>query len=182
MLGTEYSTASRLRRPGVWTWLVEVLIGATTSVAAADPDAWRSEWSKTDFSKHSIDYAEILSGGPPKDGIPAIDNPKFVPLAKVSGLAETKPVVGVTVNGVSRAYPLRILMYHEIVNDTLGEVPVTVTYYPLCNSSIVFDRRLDGRVLDFGTRASCATRTSSSTTARRRAGGSSSWARRSPAR
>ena len=150
MLGTNNSTASRLRR-GVWAWSVAVLIGATASAQAANPDAWRSEWSRTDFSKHSIDYAEILSGGPPKDGIPAIDNPKFVALSDVSGLSETEPVVGVTVNGASRAYPLRILMYHEIVNDTLGGVPVTVTYCPLCNSSIVFDRRLDGRVLDFGT-------------------------------
>jgi len=131
---------------------VAVLIGATyASVAAANPDAWRSEWSRTDFSKYSIDYAEILSGGPPKDGIPAIDKPKFVLLGDVSDLAETEPVVGVTVNGAIRAYPLRILMYHEIVNDSLGGVPITVTYCPLCNSSIVFDRRLDGRVLDFGT-------------------------------
>ncbi len=151
MLGIDTSTGSRLR-PGVWAWFVALLIGATyASAAAANPDAWRSEWSRTDFSKYSIDYAEILSGGPPKDGIPAIDKPKFVPLAEVSDLAETEPVVGVTVNGVSRAYPLRILMYHEIVNDTLGGIPVTVTYCPLCNSSIVFDRRLDGRVLDFGT-------------------------------
>ena len=154
MLETNPSTATRSRRPwpGVWTWLIVVLVGAATaSAAAANPDAWRHEWPRTDFSKHSVDYGEIFSGGPPKDGIPAIDNPKFVALGEVSGLAETEPVVGVTVNGVSRAYPLRILMYHEIVNDTLGGVPVTVTYCPLCNSSIVFDRRLAGRVLDFGT-------------------------------
>ena len=153
MLGTEISTAYRHWRPrsGVWTWLVAVVIGATASAAAANPQSWRHEWSRTDFTKHSIDYAEILSGGPPKDGIPSIDDPKFVTLDEISGLAETEPVVGVTINGVSRAYPLRILMWHEIVNDTLGGVPVTVTYCPLCNSSIVFDRRLDGRVLDFGT-------------------------------
>ncbi len=152
MLGTRTSIAARLRHPGFWTWLVAVLIAAATvSTAAANPRSWSYEWSRTDFSKHSIDYAEILSGGPPKDGIPAIDNPKFVPPGEVSDLAETEPVVGVTINGVSRAYPLRILMYHEIVNDTLGGVPVTVTYCPLCNSSIVFERRLDGRLLDFGT-------------------------------
>ncbi|MDP6882701.1 MAG: DUF3179 domain-containing protein [Rhodospirillales bacterium] len=152
MLETQLSAATRFLRTGIRTWLVAVLImAAIVSTAAANPETWRYVWSRTDFSKHSIDYSEIFSGGVRKDGIPAIDDPKFVPIGQVSGLAETEPVVGVTVNGVSRAYPLRILMYHEIANDTLGGVPITVTYCPLCNSSIVFDRRLDGRVFDFGT-------------------------------
>jgi len=119
--------------------------------ASANPLAWDSEWPKTDFSKRSIDLKEILSGGPPKDGIPSIDRPKFVSVAEAKELTGTDPVIGLVINGDARAYPLRILTWHEIVNDTVGGVPVTVTFCPLCNSSIAFDRRLDGRVLDFGT-------------------------------
>lgn len=119
--------------------------------AAQSADRWRSEWPNTDFSLHSIDFDEILSGGPPKDGIPSIDNPKFVPVAAVDNLAPTEPVIGLVVGGEARAYPLRILTWHEIVNDVIGDKPVTVTYCPLCNSAIVFDRTLDGEVLEFGT-------------------------------
>ena len=124
---------------------------ALPAAAGANPMFWAGEWPNTDFSRHSVDLAEIMSGGPPKDGIPSIDDPRFVPVSEVTDLADTEPVIGVTVNGEARAYPLGILTRHEIVNDTIGGVPVTVTYCPLCNSSIVFDRRVDGRVLDFGT-------------------------------
>ncbi len=113
--------------------------------------SWKLEWPKTNFGKTSVDLDEIQSGGPPKDGIPSIDNPKFIPVAKVKDLADSEPVVGLVINGKARAYPLRVLTWHEIVNDGLGGVPVTVTYCPLCNSAIAFDRRLDGKVLDFGT-------------------------------
>ena len=119
--------------------------------AMANPGIWKAEWPKTDFAKTSVAFSEIMSGGPPKDGIPSIDDPKFVPLAEAGDLADTEPVIGVKIGGDARAYPLRILIWHEIVNDTVGGTPVSVTYCPLCNSAIVFDRRLDGRVLDFGT-------------------------------
>ncbi len=121
--------------------------------AAADPKSWKHEWPKTDFSKHSVAFSEIFSGGPPKDGIPAIDAPVFASAeaAAKQGLAETEPVIAVAINGDVRAYPLRVLMWHEIVNDTVGGVPVAVTFCPLCNSAIVFDRRLEGKVYDFGT-------------------------------
>ncbi len=120
---------------------------------AQTPQAWRFEWSKTDFNKTSIDLGEIISGGPSKDGIPSIDAPRFIAASKVShqDLGPTEPVIGVVINGKARAYPLRILTWHEIVNDELAGVPITVTFCPLCNSAIVFDRRLNGRVLDFGT-------------------------------
>ncbi len=124
---------------------------ALPAAAGANPMMWAGEWPNTDFSRHSVDLAEIMSGGPPKDGIPSIDDPRFVPVSEVTDLADTEPVIGVTVNGEARAYPLGIITRHEIVNDTIGGVPVTVTYCPLCNSSIVFDRRVDGQVLDFGT-------------------------------
>jgi hypothetical protein len=112
---------------------------------------WTTEWPKTDFSRHSVDLEEIRSGGPPKDGIPPIDDPKFVPLADAKGLTATEPVISLHIAGDARAYPLSILMWHEIVNDTVGGVPASVTFCPLCNAAVVFDRRLDGRVLDFGT-------------------------------
>ncbi len=119
--------------------------------AEANPLRWGVEWPNTDFSKRSIDLSEILSGGPPRDGIPSIDKPKFIHVSKATNLTDTEPVIGLIINGKARAYPLRILTWHEIVNDELAGVPITVTYCPLCNSAIVFDRRLDGRVLDFGT-------------------------------
>ncbi len=110
-------------------------------------------WPETDFSKHSIDYAEIFSGGPPPDGIPAIDNPVFEDVATANGwLGDDWPVMFFELNGDVRAYPLAILIQHEIVNDVVGDVPVTLTFCPLCNSTIAFSRTIeDGRVLDFGT-------------------------------
>jgi hypothetical protein len=125
------------------------LVGSGT--VNANPAFWKFEWPKTDFKKKSVEYSEIMSGGPPKDGIPSIDNPKFVDVGDVKGLKSTVPVLSFTLNGESKAYPLGILMRHEIVNDTVGGVPVAVTYCPLCNAAIVFDARLDGKVLTFGT-------------------------------
>ena len=127
------------------------LVFAAISAASADPNVWKFEWPKTDFAKHSVDYGEILSGGPPKDGIPSIDNPAFSDLNEVDNIADTEPVIGVSLNGEMRAYPLHILMWHEIVNDIVGDVPITVTFCPLCNTAVVFDRRVAGKVLDFGT-------------------------------
>lgn len=103
---------------------------------------------------------EILSGGPPRDGIPSIDNPIFVRIKQASDwLDPREPVISVQVNGQTKAYPLQILMYHEIVNDSIAGEPVAVTFCPLCNASIVFERTLidedasDSKpvVLDFGT-------------------------------
>ena len=106
----------------------------------------------TDFSKHSVPYSEILSGGPPKDGIPAIDDPKSVSIEEADAwLGPQEPVILVEVEGQARAYPVQILMWHEIVNDNIGGVPVAVTFCPLCNTGIAFERTFDGQVLDFGT-------------------------------
>ncbi|WP_025899849.1 DUF3179 domain-containing protein [Sneathiella glossodoripedis] len=124
--------------------------------AGADPDFWKYEWPNTDFTKTSVNFQEILSGGPPKDGIPAIDNPIFAPVGKISGISKNEPVITVEISGKARAYPLQVLMWHEIVNDELAGIPISVTFCPLCNASIVFDRRLKREggsdlVLDFGT-------------------------------
>jgi hypothetical protein len=120
--------------------------------AVAGPDEWKAEgWNRTDFSRTIVEWSEVLSGGPPKDGIPAIDEPHFKQVTESTGLQATDPIISVEINDDARAYPLKILIWHEIVNDTVGGTPVTVTFCPLCNASIVFDRRVGGTVLDFGT-------------------------------
>lgn len=107
---------------------------------------------RTDFTKHLVPLEDIIPGGPPPDGIPAIDRPAFVaPAAADAWLKPMEPVLALEVNGDARAYPLRVLIWHEIVNDTVGGKAVAVTYCPLCNSGLVFDRLVDGRELDFGT-------------------------------
>ena len=107
---------------------------------------------KTDFTRHTVPYSDVLSGGPPKDGIPSIDNPQFVSVADADGwLGELEPVVLVEAGGAAKAYPLQVLTWHEIVNDEVGGVPISVTFCPLCNTAIGFQREFDGQVLDFGT-------------------------------
>ena len=133
----------------------ETLKEGTTILTGDDrPDQLRtitSSWN-TNWNRHTIDYGEILSGGPPRDGIPSIDEPQFITQAEAAGwLAGNEPVIAVEIGGEARAYPLQILTWHEIVNDQIGDVPLIVTFCPLCNSAIVFDRRLGGEVLEFGT-------------------------------
>ncbi|MCC1493392.1 DUF3179 domain-containing protein [Cognatishimia sp. F0-27] len=122
------------------------------SMASASPEFWSREWPETNFEKTSIkNWVEILSGGPPKDGIPAIDDPQFVEIDQKSGIGGMEPVITVKIGDArARAYPIRYLTWHEIVNDTVGGVPVAVTFCPLCNSALTFDRRAAGRVLSFG--------------------------------
>ncbi|MDA0658571.1 MAG: DUF3179 domain-containing protein [Planctomycetota bacterium] len=103
-----------------------------------------------DLRDLSIPAEEIRGGGPPKDGIPAITNPKTVAAAEARFLKANDRVVGVALNGQARAYPISILTQHEIVNDKLGETPIAVTYCPLCDSVIVFDRTTDIGVKEFG--------------------------------
>ena len=118
--------------------------------ALANPAQWQVEWPRTDFDRTLVDYAEILSGGPPKDGIPSIDNPTFASPDEVD-LPPQEAVIGINSAGEARAYPLRILMWHEIINDSFDGRDIAVTYCPLCNTGIVFDRTLDGETLEFGT-------------------------------
>lgn len=143
---------------------------APTAIPAAAPDPTKPEvgaepdWARelrqaglnigiweTNFSKRSVPYNEIFSGGVPRDGIPPIDDPRFVTVEEADKwLEEKEPVIVLEIDGEAKAYPLQILTWHEIANDTLAGVPVSVTFCPLCNSAIVFDRRLDGAVYDFG--------------------------------
>lgn len=139
-----------VRRVRVRLLAALALCALHASVLAQAPGS--VEWPKTDFEKTLVDFDEIMSGGPPRDGIPSIDNPRFVTTREAAKwLDPREPVIVLNLGGEARAYPLQILTWHEIVNDTVGGVPVSVTFCPLCNASIVFDRRLDGQVLDFGT-------------------------------
>ncbi len=121
-----------------------------TTESLADTQRWKREGWTTDFDKTAVDLARIKSGGPARDGIPSIENPVFEFVPDHVDLADNEPIVGLTIDGDARAYPLRILTWHEIVNDVVGGVPVAVTYCPLCNSAPVFERTVDGRVLEFG--------------------------------
>jgi hypothetical protein len=105
----------------------------------------------TDRSKYNIDVSELQAGGPPKDGIPSIDDPSFVsPEDAYRWIDPQEPVIALAINGAARAYPLQILTFHEIVNDRLGGVPVAVTFCPLCYSAIVFKRTVEGDPVEFG--------------------------------
>jgi len=146
---------------------------ALLSISLATPGyaQFGSEWPNTDPEKTNIDITEIMSGGPPKDGIPSIDEPEFVDQASAEKwLDPREPVISLAIDEEARAYPLQILMWHEIVNDEVAGVPVSVTFCPLCNASIAFDRRLDGEIYDFGTTGRLG---------RQKAGGNSSPAKSS---
>ncbi len=106
----------------------------------------------TNWNKHIVPYDELISGGPPRDGIPSIDEPQFVsPEAASEWLAGNEPVIALEIDGEARAYPLQIMTWHEIVNDTVADVPVLVTFCPLCNAALTFDRRVAGETYEFGT-------------------------------
>jgi hypothetical protein len=123
---------------------------------------FRSTWPDTDFSNRTIDLTEILSGGVPIDGIPPLDAEgatsipsdragiaRFAPVEEID-IEGNLPVAFIEMEGEARAYPLHILTWHEIVNDVIGETAIAMTFCPLCNTAIAFDRRVDGQVLDFG--------------------------------
>ncbi len=112
-----------------------------------DPDSGL----ETNFCKHSVDYEDIISGGPPPDGIPPIDDPQFESIAAGDEwLADVQPVIALAVGEEAKAYPLAILTRHEIANDEIAGMPVAVTFCPLCNAAIVFNRQVEGQVLRFG--------------------------------
>lgn len=140
-----------MKRPlAVVTVLLIGLYVAMTSAVSDVPADLRAAWPLTDFSKTSVDFTELVPGGPPKDGIPAIDDPVFR-LLNLGDRDSSEPAITVVIDGDARAYPLSILLWHEIVNDTVGGAPVAVTYCPLCNSGIVFIRKVNNVETTFGT-------------------------------
>ncbi len=131
---------------------VATLLGTVLCApVSASPEFWVHEWPDTDFGTTTVaNWGEILSGGPPKDGIPALTDPAFIPVAQDTHLSPQEPVITVEIGDETRAYPLRYLTWHEIVNDTLDGLPIAVTFCPLCNSGLTFDRRTEPGVLEFG--------------------------------
>lgn len=125
--------------------------GATEAQrGTGDADARFPGW-RTNTAKRSVELDEINSGGPPKDGIPAIDRPVFVSVEDARRwLRDNEPMIALEVGGEARAYPLQVLIWHEIVNDEIKGTPVAVTFCPLCYSALAFDRRLGGRTHSFG--------------------------------
>lgn len=97
-----------------------------------------------------IPPAQIFSGGPDKDGIPSIDKPEFIKARDAGFIEDEDRVLGITIDGFSKAYPISILNWHEIVNDSIGDVFFTITYCPLCGSGMAFDSHINGQVLSFG--------------------------------
>jgi hypothetical protein len=141
---TSPATAPAVSTPASTTALGALLPSTT-------PPFSTGGWA-TDFTRRTVAWEEILSGGPPKDGIPAIDGPAFESVEDAAAwLSDRDPVILFAFGEEARAYPLAILIWHEIANDTIGGRPIAVTFCPLCNASIVFDRTFEGQVLDFGT-------------------------------
>lgn len=116
------------------------------------PPSALQDMDHPDFPDPLVDTSEVISGGPSPDGIPPIDDPKFVTVEEADEwLDPREPVVWLGIDDDVRAYPVQVLMWHEIVNDTVGGTPVTVTYCPLCNTAVSFVRVVDGEETTFGT-------------------------------
>ncbi len=133
--------------------LAVAFAGCSENVSAQGGSGTRHQGSlldQFDTADLAVSRDELLSGGPPKDGIPALTDPSAVPVKQADFLNEDDRVVGIRAGGEARAYPIRLLNWHEIVNDVVGGVPVAVVYCPLCDSVSVVDRRMAGKTLEFG--------------------------------
>jgi hypothetical protein len=126
-------------------------ITVISSDALENPISSELVMMETDGVKHLIPLEKIKGGGPPKDGIPSIDHPVFVDVPNSQFMSNSDTVIGLEINGEAKAYPIFILVWHEIVNDNVGGIPVSVTYCPLCYTNQVFERVIDGQEVEFGT-------------------------------
>ena len=132
-------------------WIAFITLTLISDCALAQERAQDLAGWKTNTAIRSVELSELISGGPPKDGIPSINKPKFVTQADASKwLKGQEPVVSLMIDEEARAYPLQILTWHEIVNDELAGVPISVTFCPLCYAAVAFDRRINGQTHSFG--------------------------------
>jgi len=129
----------------------EITIANTIEPVAINFESTEFTIMETNGIKHLIPLDKIKGGGPPMDGIPSIDNPVFADLQGSYFMSDSDTVIGLEINGEAKAYPLFILVWHEIVNDNVGGTPVAVTYCPLCYTNQVFERVIDGQEVEFGT-------------------------------
>lgn len=141
----------------MWKWwiiLFSLFLSTTLWAESDNPQIqrWKFEgWNKTNFEKRQVPLDEILSGGPPRDGIPPIYNPTFESIAEASKwLPDSEPVLVFQEDKVAKAYPYRVLIWHEIVNDEYQGKSFIVTFCPLCNSAIIFNTHFDGKNHAFG--------------------------------
>ena len=135
----------RIEQGGCFSMLLGLFIyGWTVQAIAA------GAFNGFDVSNALIPTSEIYPGGPPRDGIPAIDRPKFVPAAQADFLADDDRVLGLNRNGIQRAYPIKILNYHEIINDRIGDESLLISYCPLCGTGMAFLATLKGKAHSFG--------------------------------
>lgn len=134
----------------VFTIAAFSLWGVLPGAFAQGLSKWEREFPGTNFEARIIELDEIDDDGNTRDSIPPVRNPKYVHVSDAKDMGPLEPVLSVGIDGDFRAYPLRILLWHEIVNEVIGGTPVLISYCPLCNSGVVFDRRVDGRLLEFG--------------------------------
>jgi hypothetical protein len=134
-----------------FSWVVLLSIALSAAAQAESARSLQSAFPRLDLSRSTIDLRELQSGGVPRDGIPAILMPEFLPVRQITELGDDEPVIFLSGTCGAFAFPYRILIWHEIVHHDQCGVPVAVTYCPLCNTSMVFDRRVDGQALSFGT-------------------------------
>jgi len=130
-------------------------LGWAVSLAIILPLLWSQYERRLPFNGFDVDdaavsRAEITAGGPGRDDIPALEDPAVVPAAGAAALDADDRVIGLRLNGAARAYPLRILTWHEVVNDRLGDEAVVVTYCPLCGTGVAFGASIDEERLHFG--------------------------------
>lgn len=151
------SESVRLRRPSLCVSLLTGLIVFQGSFGVEDANQANAQQVARDnpaqsfsFNDLTIDRNKILAGGVRKDDIPAISKPKFITAKHARHVRPKDRVVGVTIDGEARAYPITILNHHEIINDSIRGTPVAVTFCPLCDSAVVFDRRTPIGVREFG--------------------------------
>lgn len=132
-----------------WRWVLFLIMGAIVI-----PIGWlgfrKIPATTFDLSRHSVPLDQFVDGGPGKDGIPAILRPKFISAPDATFLRDSDRVLGLTAGSEAKAYPIKILNWHEIVNDTIGGKAVVVTYCPLCGTGMAFEATVLGLRHTFG--------------------------------
>ncbi|HKJ33205.1 MAG TPA: DUF3179 domain-containing protein [Balneolales bacterium] len=141
-----------MKRPMVYLIFIPVLFLLSGCKSSTSPISTGGDGgNNTNNNGWLVKSSEVIDGGPGKDGIPSIDNPKFIPVSQEIHLDSTSVVLGVKIGDTLRAYPLQIMDWHEIVNDKINGTKFSLTYCPLTGSGIAWNRTIDGQTTTFGT-------------------------------